>query len=200
MDTQSPERVGTLSSIATQERAPGGNDRPHTTRFQRVVNPPVGRGRPAVPIADRFWSKVEKTVDCWLWVSNVHHNGYGLIALSRNGRKKQLWARAHRVAWELTHGLIPAGQEVCHRCDVPRCVNPAHLFLGTHVENMADSMAKGRLTAWRTRGVRLNGERTQQALKSASAGAERERRLLDGLRGVFELVPHRLVPVTGEVR
>lgn len=123
-------------------------------------------GRPSVPLADRFWSKVDKNgpvhpvlgTPCWLWTSNTHHNGYGQIALSRDGRAKQRWVWAHRVAWELIHGPIPEGQRVLHRCDTPLCVNEAHLFLGTQQENIADSVEKGRFTAWRRTGRRLNGE------------------------------------------
>lgn len=139
-------------------------------------NQPVRRrvGRPSVPLADRFWSKVRKGDGCWLWTSNAHHNGYGQIALSRNGATRQRWAWAHRVAWELTNGPIPAGQLVLHRCDTPLCVNPAHLFLGTHLENIADSVRKGRYNAWRRTGYRLNGQPAKplgQAAQDASSVA-----------------------------
>lgn len=87
----------------------------------------------------RFWSKVEKTDSCWLWTGMRWTNGYGRFP---NGGGQEM--RAHRFAWELTYGPIPLGLFACHRCDVKLCVRPEHLFLGTHADNMADMMAKGR--------------------------------------------------------
>lgn len=75
---------------------------------------------------------------CWLWVRSVLANGYG--CLRRDG--KTLYA--HRVAWELYRGPIPIGLHVLHRCDVRRCVNPRHLFLGTNHDNIKDCRKKGR--------------------------------------------------------
>lgn len=98
-------------------------------------------GRPETPIRYRLLSKInfETSTGCWEWIGARLPQGYGLIK-----RKDGFQLRAHRVAYELVHGLIPEGMFVCHRCDNPSCVRPSHLFVGSHVQNMADMVVKGR--------------------------------------------------------
>ena len=90
-----------------------------------------------IPIERRFWSKVNKTSDCWLWVGAADRQGYGRIKTSTT-------VLAHRKSWEIHNGPIPDGLLVCHKCDNPPCVRPDHLFLGTNDDNMADMVQKGR--------------------------------------------------------
>jgi hypothetical protein len=96
--------------------------------------------RSAARTMRRFWAKVDRREEdqCWRWVGSTSITGYGRLSFS--GGCKQ----AHRVAWHLTHGPVPDGLCVLHRCDNPPCVNPAHLFLGTHLDNVRDCFAKGR--------------------------------------------------------
>lgn len=94
-------------------------------------------------VVARFWAKVDKTAECWLWTAGVDWDGYGIFHLPRLfGRGRSV--RATRLAWELEHGSAPGRALVCHRCDNPTCVRPAHLFLGTPKDNFHDCLAKGR--------------------------------------------------------
>jgi hypothetical protein len=89
--------------------------------------------------AARFWSKVDKTGECWTWSARRDPDGYGVFWYEGKNR------RAHRMAWLFTRG--PDGMDgklACHRCDNPSCVNPGHLFLGTNTDNLQDMARKGR--------------------------------------------------------
>lgn len=90
---------------------------------------------------ERFWRKVDKThpTGCWPWEASLGGSrGYGQFEL------KGKTPRAHRVAWVISYGEIPAGLFVLHKCDNRLCCNPSHLFLGTAHDNTQDMMKKGR--------------------------------------------------------
>jgi hypothetical protein len=105
-------------------------------------------------LEERFWDKVEvpdgsklpynRDGCCWNWTA-AKTKGYGQVG---DGNGKVLYA--HRVSWELVYGPIKDGMWVLHKCDNPSCVNPMHLFLGSHDDNMRDMVSKLRGRSGRT--------------------------------------------------
>lgn len=91
----------------------------------------------------RFWSKVKKTNGCWLWIGALDKMGYGFQGGFYN-------LKAHRISYELAKGILKNGEFVLHKCDNPKCVNPNHLFAGTHKDNMNDMMIKGKANSKKT--------------------------------------------------
>ena len=88
-----------------------------------------------------FWSKVSKPANpdgCWTWGGSLHKKGYGLWGFRGKIHK------AHRISYRIHKGRIPDGLCVCHACDNPPCVNPKHLWVGTHQDNADDKYEKGR--------------------------------------------------------
>lgn len=98
-------------------------------------------GRPRNTIESILSKHVKKAGDCWEWTGCLTIGGYGK---TRAGYRHIM---THRYAYEQLVGQIPEGMFVCHRCDNRKCLNPAHLFLGTAQDNLRDSRDKGRFNA-----------------------------------------------------
>src|SRR5215468_8026003 len=121
------------------------------------------RGRPRTT-PEQFWSRVSTAQSgCWVWLGYQDVEGYG--SLRWHGRT----VRAHRLAYELTYGPVPADVCVCHTCDVPACVNPQHLWVGTNRDNQDDCTRKGRRPIGERHGSRTHPERVPRGEQHCNA-------------------------------
>lgn len=154
-----PRNAAASDTVAGDDRRTLDNrGQPAFGRRQTIFSRAVALAR----LTER--SMPEPNSGCWLWTERVDpKGGYGEIRL---GRKK--W-RAHRLSWAVHFGAAPDSLMVCHKCDVPSCINPAHLFLGTARDNMVDMARKGR---WKNGSAWMRGERASRRKLSSEVVRE----------------------------
>lgn len=126
------EAIGKLFGIS-HERV-----RQITTGIKPIKSKQVYKKKLSNSLLERLLQKCNTSDGCWEWNSAKTPGGYGKLMFKRSHKY------AHRAMWEEVNGSIPEGMEVCHHCDNPGCVNPDHLFIATHLENMLDRDSKGR--------------------------------------------------------
>ena len=167
------------------------------TRYRRPAGlPPSGyvfcspacsqafhRNRPLLhtPVVDRFWSRVDRTEQCWLWRGLLNPDGYGVFNVALPDGRRRAFV-AHRWIYAHLHGPIPSRIEVCHNCDAlypaddttyRRCVRPDHLWLGSHTQNVRDMWAKGRarlLTGVANGRAKLDAQQVHRIRDDVAAG------------------------------
>ena len=131
---------------------------------------------PSISVQDiyRFWDKVSfpSNNSCWKWKASTSYYGYGQFHFSENKHRRTL--RSHRVSYFLIFGIW-SHQDILHRCDNPPCVNPFHLFEGSHLDNVRDMFAKGRRPP--TRGSAKLSEAQVLTIRSLWRGRQDTRQL-----------------------
>lgn len=136
--------------------------------------------------AQAFWARVDQSGGhdaCWPWTGSLDRKGYG------RPYAKDWPRRTHRVAWMLTNGPIPEGMSICHHCDNPPCCNPAHLFCGSNLDNIADRVAKGRSATGDRSGARVHPERLARGERNGTH--TRPDRVARGPRHVWHTKPEK---------
>lgn len=113
----------------------------HYARWHRTGSPTTP-SRFDLTLEERFWSKVDKSGDCWTWQGTRGHHGHGALKVAGS------MVAAHRLSWEFANGAIPPGAYICHRCDNPPCVRPDHLYAGDATTNMSDRVERGDPNGW----------------------------------------------------
>ena len=119
-------------------------------------------GRPKTD-SQRFLNKLDRSGECWLWKGTTDKDGYGKVMINYRSWK------ASRAAWHLLVGPIPEDMLVLHKCDVPSCCNPDHLWLGTQSENIRDMDSKGR------RGKRTPAKLTDEQVREIRKDARSQK-------------------------
>jgi DNA-binding XRE family transcriptional regulator len=126
-------------------------------------------GKPKQPLETRFMGKVDKQENgCWLWTGYKMPKGYGMFRFA-DGHKL-----AHRVSYSLFVGELDAEKEVMHKCDNPSCVNPKHLLLGTHLQNMQDAKQKARNAYGERHGRSVLTEEMVKRIKQSMGRTQKE--------------------------
>lgn len=130
----------------------------------------VGKFPKGTPFHDRY---IRCDSGCWEWQAARTSAGYGHFTPTKGVR-----SYAHRFAWQEVNGPIPEGMHICHKCDNPRCCNPDHLFLGTHLDNIRDRQSKGRTRTGTLRGedhpsAKFTAEEIRSIRARAAAGETR---------------------------
>ena len=111
-------------------------------------------------VKERFFSRIQKTDNCWNWTGHIEYNGYGSMSIKHKNRS------THRISYEIHFGKIPDGLCVLHKCDNKKCVNPSHLFLGTQLDNVKDRDQKGHTAKGATHGSKTHPERVPRGDKN----------------------------------
>lgn len=140
----------------------------HYNRWRRSGDPEKLPPRPS--LAERFWPLVAKGDGdaCWEWTAGVATGGYGCFSIRSKTHG------SHRVAYELANGKIPPGMSICHSCDNPPCCNPAHLFIGTALDNNRDRAAKGRGAKTKPNLQRFTAPEVEEIRERVAAGETRQ--------------------------
>jgi hypothetical protein len=149
-DWQKPRTYAIIAGMAPTLPTPTPplTTRSGVNRGEAIVHPTANQPHPETAVFllvhDAFWSNVDQSGECWIWLgmtTNSKQSRKGDYGITYVAGRRFL---AHRLAYIITHGAIPAGMLVCHSCDNQKCVRPDHLWIGTHRDNMADMVAKGR--------------------------------------------------------